>query len=51
MIAVIRYGAGNVTSIMNALFKIGADARLTSDKDEIERRLDWVDHFYKGQVT
>lgn len=37
MIAVIRYGAGNVTSIMNALFKIGADARLTADKDEIER--------------
>ena len=31
MIAVIRYNAGNVLSVMNALGRIGAEAVLTDD--------------------
>lgn len=35
MIALIKYNAGNVTSVLSALSRIGADAILTSDLDEI----------------
>ena len=35
MIAIIDYGAGNIFSVKNALDYLGADCRLTSDKDEI----------------
>ena len=34
-IAVVDYGAGNVQSVANALEAIGANARLTTDPDEI----------------
>lgn len=36
MIAVIRYNAGNVLSVMNALSRLGADAVLTDDRSIIE---------------
>lgn len=35
MIAVVDYGAGNVQSVVNALERIGVDARLTTDPAEI----------------
>lgn len=35
MIAIIDYGAGNIQSIYKALKFIGADCKVTSDKDEI----------------
>ena len=35
MIAVIRYNAGNVLSVMNALSRLGAEAILTDDVDAI----------------
>ena len=35
MTAVIRYNAGNVLSVMNALSRIGSDAVLTDDPDTI----------------
>ncbi len=37
MIAVIRYNAGNVLSVMNALSRMGKDAVLTDDRAAIER--------------
>ena len=37
MIAVIRYSAGNVLSVMNALARIGKDAVLTDDPGVISR--------------
>lgn len=36
-IAVVDYGAGNVQSVVNALDAIGADAKLTSDRNEVLR--------------
>ncbi len=36
MIAIIDYGAGNIFSVKNALEHLGIDAKLTSDKNEIE---------------
>ena len=35
MIAIIYYGAGNIQSVYKALKFIGADCKVTSDKDEI----------------
>lgn len=35
MIAIIDYGAGNIQSVCKALKFIGADCKVTSDKDEI----------------
>ncbi len=35
MIAVIRYNAGNIQSVMNALSRLGADAALTDDPEVI----------------
>ncbi len=35
MIALIKYNAGNVTSVLSALRRIGAEATLTSDPDVI----------------
>ena len=35
MIAIIDYGAGNIQSVYKALRFIGADCKVTSDKDEI----------------
>ena len=35
MIAVIDYGAGNLHSVKNALVSLGAESKITSDKDEI----------------
>ena len=35
MIAIIDYGAGNIQSVYKALKFIGADCKVTSDKDEI----------------
>lgn len=35
MIAVIRYGAGNVRSVLSALGRLGAEGTLTSDPDVI----------------
>ena len=36
MIAVLDYGIGNLRSAQKALERVGADARLTSDPDEVE---------------
>ena len=35
MIAILKYGAGNVQSVQNALTRLGFDSRVTDDKDEI----------------
>lgn len=35
MITIIDYGAGNLGSIMNMIRKIGSEARISSDKEEI----------------
>ncbi len=37
MIAIIDYRTGNLRSVMNALTRLGADYRLTSDQAEIRR--------------
>jgi glutamine amidotransferase len=37
VIAVLDYGIGNLRSAQKALEKVGADARLTADRSEIER--------------
>jgi glutamine amidotransferase len=36
LIAIVDYGVGNVRSVERALVHVGADARLTSDGDELE---------------
>ena len=36
-IAIVDYGVGNVHSVQRALVRVGADARLTGDLDELER--------------
>jgi imidazole glycerol-phosphate synthase subunit HisH len=36
-IAIVDYGVGNVHSVQRALVKVGAEARLTADLDELER--------------
>jgi imidazole glycerol-phosphate synthase subunit HisH len=35
MIAILKYGAGNVQSVQNALTRLGFDSKVTDDKDEI----------------
>lgn len=35
MIAIIKYNAGNVTSLQNALHRLGAESLVTDDPDEI----------------
>jgi glutamine amidotransferase len=35
MIAIIKYNAGNVKSVLNTVEKLGYQARITDDKDEI----------------
>jgi imidazole glycerol-phosphate synthase subunit HisH len=35
MIAIVDYGVGNIRSVERALVQVGADARLTSDADEL----------------
>jgi glutamine amidotransferase len=37
MIAIVDYGVGNIRSVERALIHVGADARLTSDGDELEQ--------------
>ena len=37
MIAIVDYGVGNVHSVQRALSYVGADAKLTSDQDDLER--------------
>lgn len=37
MIAIVDYGVGNVHSVQRALSHVGAEAKLTSDVDELER--------------
>ena len=37
MIAIVDYGVGNVRSVERALLHVGAEPRLTSDPDELER--------------
>ena len=37
MIAVIKYNAGNILSVMNALWRLGKDAVLTDDPDTIRK--------------
>ena len=37
MIAIVDYGVGNVHSVQRALSHVGAEAKLTSDLDELER--------------
>ena len=37
MIAIVDYGVGNVRSVERALAHVGAEPRLTSDADELER--------------
>ena len=36
-IAIVDYGVGNVHSVQRALVRVGADARLTGDLNELER--------------
>ena len=36
-IAIVDYGVGNVHSVQRALVRVGADARLTGELDELER--------------
>ncbi len=37
MIAIVDYGVGNVHSVQRALSQVGAEAKLTSDPEELER--------------
>ena len=37
MIAIVDYGVGNVRSVEHALTRVGAEARLTADPDELGR--------------
>ena len=37
MIAILDYGVGNIRSVERALVHVGADARLTSDGDDLEQ--------------
>jgi glutamine amidotransferase len=37
LIAIVDYGVGNVRSVERALAQVGAEAKLTSDQDELER--------------
>lgn len=37
MIAIVDYGVGNLRSVERALLRVGAEPRLTSDKDELAR--------------
>jgi glutamine amidotransferase len=37
MIAIVDYGVGNLRSVERALLHVGADPKLTSDPDELER--------------
>ena len=36
MIALIKYNAGNVSSVISALHRIGTDAKLTDDPEVIK---------------
>ncbi|MES2628598.1 MAG: imidazole glycerol phosphate synthase subunit HisH [Bacteroidota bacterium] len=55
MIAIINYGLGNLTSILNMFRRIGADAVITSDPAEIAAAdkllLPGVGHFKTGMET
>jgi glutamine amidotransferase len=52
MIVIIDYGVGNVGSVLNMLRKVGARARISADKAEIEAAdkliLPGVGHFGRG---
>ena len=52
MIAVVDYGMGNLRSVEKALNRIGCNAKITSDKDEILNAdkliMPGVGHFRKG---
>lgn len=37
MIAIVKYNAGNVTSVKNALLRLGYASKITDDKDEIQK--------------
>lgn len=37
MVAIIKYNAGNVESVQNALFRLGAESKVTDDFNEILR--------------
>lgn len=49
MIAIINYGVGNLTSVLNMFKRIGADAIITADQEEIKKAdrllLPGVGHF------
>lgn len=52
MIAIINYGLGNLTSILNMCMRLGIDAAITSDHEVIKNAekliLPGVGHFRKG---
>lgn len=52
MIAIINYGLGNLTSILNMCKRLGIDAVITADNEEIKKAdkliLPGVGHFKKG---
>ncbi len=52
MLTIINYGLGNLTSILNMCKRLGIDAKISSDKDEISHAskliLPGVGHFKKG---
>jgi glutamine amidotransferase len=52
MIAIINYGLGNLTSILNMCKRLGIDAVITSDPEELRKAdkliLPGVGHFKKG---
>ncbi|MFT3846474.1 MAG: imidazole glycerol phosphate synthase subunit HisH [Lacibacter sp.] len=52
MIAIINYGLGNLTSILNMCKRLGIEAVITSDQEEIKKAdkliLPGVGHFKKG---
>ncbi|MCS0581292.1 imidazole glycerol phosphate synthase subunit HisH [Massilia pinisoli] len=54
MIVIIDYGVGNVGSVLNMLRKVGARARISADKAEIEAAdkliLPGVGHFGRGMA-
>lgn len=37
MIAIVKYNAGNIRSVQNALLRLGYDSIITDDKDELQK--------------
>lgn len=55
MIAIIDYGMGNLRSVQKAFHRIGADAIIAADKEQIQQAtkliLPGVGHFEKGMLN